>query len=112
MPKRNSDETRDHRRRTIRVLVDYVSDHGVHCDYATTLGAGGLFLECEQPLPDESPLKLRFRLPGSEETHEIAGRVVWTRAGSEQLDQTPGMGIQFTDKVAAARLARELENLE
>ena len=114
MSTRNSDEIRDHRRRTIRVLVDYVSNQGVQRDYATTLGAGGLFLECEEPLPSGSELKLRFRLPESDELHEIPGRVVWTREGShsEGAHRTPGMGIQFSDKVAAAKLARELEDLD
>ena len=114
MSNSNSDEVRDHRRRTIRILVDYVSSQGIQCDYATTLGAGGLFLECEEPLQTGAELKLRFRLPGREEMHEIPGLVVWTREGShsEGAHRAPGMGIQFKDKVAAAKLARELEDLD
>ncbi len=47
---------RRHRRQTVRILVDYRSDRGVCCDYATTLGAGGLFIECEEPLPVKTML--------------------------------------------------------
>jgi hypothetical protein len=47
----SNDNARRHRRQTVRILVDYLSDRGVGCDYATTLGAGGLFIECEEPLP-------------------------------------------------------------
>ncbi len=114
MPTRSKDESRDHRRRTIRILVDYASDRGVRCDYATTLGAGGMFLESEDLLPDGSQLKLRFRVPNGQELHEIEGRVAWSRDGSDEagMERAPGMGIQFTDRVAAAKLARELDDLE
>ena len=109
---RNTDNLRRHRRQTVRILVDYQSDTGVQCDYATTLGAGGLFIECESPLPPKAVLKLRFRLPHSDELHELEGRVTWRRdpdAGGRSV--APGMGVQFTDNVAAAKLARELDHL-
>lgn len=108
-----SDNHRRHRRQTVRVLVDYRSDQGVHCDYATTLGAGGLFIECEQPLAVGTILKLRFRLPHSEDLHDLEGRVTWNRdskAGDRSV--APGMGVQFTQPGATAPLARELDHLE
>ena len=88
-------QERRHRRRTVRILVDYSSASGVHCEYATTLGAGGLFIETEQPLPRGTSLKVRFRLPGGEGVHEIEGRVAWAhtpRAG-EPGGRSPGMGM-------------------
>jgi uncharacterized protein (TIGR02266 family) len=106
------DDTRRFRRRTIRTLVDYASDLGVGCDYATTLGAGGLFIETESALPSGTRLKMRFRLPGSETLHELSGRVAWHRGPDvAQAVHSPGMGIQFTDEVGQAALARELEKL-
>ena len=114
MPKRSIEDTRRFRRRTLRLLVDYVCDRGVRCEYAPTLGAGGLFIESEESIPKATVLKMRFRLPGGEGLHEIGGRVVWTRGGANAPDtpHAPGMGIQFTDSVATAKLARELEDLD
>jgi uncharacterized protein (TIGR02266 family) len=102
---------RRYRRRTLRVMVEHTSEAGLFCDPATTLGAGGLFVESDAPLPERTTLKLRFRLPGSELTHEIEGRVVWRRRPGDPGRHTPGMGIEFTDRSAAGRLARELEGL-
>jgi len=109
MAPRTPENTRRFRRLTIRVLVDYVTERGVACDYATTLGAGGLFLESEAPLSCGDAMKMRFRLPESERLHEIEGRVAWVRS-SQGGAQAPGMGIQFTDRQAASYLARELED--
>ncbi len=110
---RTKDNTRRHRRQTVRILVDYQCDEGVRCDYATTLGAGGLFIDCEEPLEPDTVVKLRFRLPHSDELHELEGRVTWRRealTGDRSL--APGMGVQFTDPTSAAKLARELDHLE
>jgi uncharacterized protein (TIGR02266 family) len=112
MARRTTEDTRRFRRRTIRTLVDYSSDLGVGCDYATTLGAGGLFIETEAPLPAGTRVKLRFRLPGSDVLHELTGRVVWHRGPDvAQAVHSPGMGVQFAQDVGTAALARELEKL-
>ena len=98
------------RRLTLRVLVDYAGPEGLRCDYATTLGAGGLFIESDDPLPAGSLLKVRFRLPGCQRLHEIEGRVVWAHgAGPDPGGKAPGMGIAFLDAQATAELARSLE---
>ena len=103
---------RRYRRRTVRVLVEYVSDAGLCVDPATTLGAGGLFIETDSPLFEHSVLKMRFRLPGGETIHEIEGHVVWRRHPRDPGSYSPGMGIEFSDRAAAAGLARELETLK
>ncbi len=114
MSTRTSENMRRFRRRTVRILVDYQTEEGVHCDYATTLGAGGLFIETDKPLLRGTKVKLRFRLPGSEELHEIAGRVAWSRNQSNPGEElhAPGIGIQFIDTAGSSKLARELEDLE
>lgn len=99
------------RRRTVRILVGYVSALGSACEYATTLGAGGLFIETAAPLPRGTPLRMRLRLPGTGDEHEIAGRVVWSHQPRRGEDQPSGMGIEFTDPVAVSRLARGLDAL-
>ena len=105
-------QTRRFRRRTLRVMVEYSAASGLHFDPATTLGAGGLFIESESPQPEGTRLKLRFQLPGSERVHEIEGRVVWAAGPGERGSTTPGMGIEFSDRTAASKLARDLEQLD
>jgi uncharacterized protein (TIGR02266 family) len=91
-------------------MVDYVSDAGMASDPATTLGAGGLFIETESPLHPGSRLKMHFHLPGSRQTHEIEGRVRWCKHPNDVGQHSPGMGIEFTDRNAMTLLARELES--
>jgi uncharacterized protein (TIGR02266 family) len=100
------------RRRTVRVLVEYLSEAGLCCDTATTLGAGGLFIETDHPLPEGSEIKLAFQLPGSDTRNEIEGTVAWARHPSGNAVGAVGMGIEFSDPLAVARLARDLERLE
>jgi uncharacterized protein (TIGR02266 family) len=101
------------RRRTLRLMVDYRGPDGIRCEYATTLGAGGLFIESHDPLPTGSLFKVRFRLPGAPRLHEIEARVVWSQPGADRASgQAPGMGIAFLDAEATSELARALESLE
>jgi uncharacterized protein (TIGR02266 family) len=114
MAERTNQDMRRYRRQTLRVMVDYVTERGVCCDYATTLGAGGMFLETEQPLQPGDSLKARFKLPDGEQIHEVEGRVVWCRApgAAGSAEAGGGMGIKFVDQESVARLARELEDYE
>jgi uncharacterized protein (TIGR02266 family) len=96
------------------MLVDFHAAGAARCEYATTLGAGGLFIETEHPLAVGTPLRLRFRLPGGSTLHAIEGRVTWQHRPDEARagDARPGgMGVAFTDAAAAAKLAHELEAL-
>jgi Tfp pilus assembly protein PilZ len=114
MRKPPRENRRRFRRRTVRVLVDYVAPDGVRCEYATTLGAGGLFIESDEPLPPGSIFKVRFRLPSSGRIHEVESRVAWSHVATAPgaSAQAPGMGIVFTNASATAELARELEEGE
>jgi len=114
MAERTTENTRRYRRQTLRIMVDYVTEWGVCCDYATTLGAGGMFIETDEPLTQGSVIKARFRLPRGEELHEVEGRVVWRRNPSQHGEavSSGGAGIKFTDKLAISKLARELEDYE
>ena len=99
------------RRKAVRVLVDFLGSAGIRCEYATILGAGGLFIETEEPIEIGSPITLRFRLPECDQVHEIEGRVVWHQRtiSGEPTTRAPGMGIEFVDAAAAAALARDLD---
>ena len=110
-PRGEAPPRRRYRRRTVRVLVEHLSDAGLAADPATTLGAGGMFIETDSPLPQGAHLKLRFTLPGSAALHEIEGCVVWRRRPSDPGQHSPGMGIEFTDRRGANELARELASL-
>jgi Tfp pilus assembly protein PilZ len=110
--RRSPQSRRRFRRVTVRLLVDFIAAGGVRCEYATTLGAGGMFVESEDPLPPGTPIKARFRLPAGDTLHEIEGRVAWWQPASADATRASGMGISFTDAVAISALARELEHLE
>jgi len=103
---------RRYRRRTVRITVDYLSDAGLQCERATTLGAGGLFVETDSPVPAGSLLKLRFQLSESGARHEIEGRVVWSKGAGSSEAGARGMGIEFVNRAAAKALAADLENLD
>ncbi len=109
MSNRSQDNHRRFRRQGLRILVDYQGVGGLQCDYATSMSAGGLFVETECPLPLDSNVKFRFRLPDGEVLHEIEGRVCWC---SEGTDGAPGFGVAFTSGQGTELLARELEDID
>jgi Tfp pilus assembly protein PilZ len=78
---------------------------------ATTLGAGGLFIETDAPIAEGSLLKLRFQVSEAGTHHELEGRVAWSKGITDGAVGNPGMGIEFVDRSACKRLARELEKL-
>jgi Tfp pilus assembly protein PilZ len=100
---------RRYRRRTVRTMVDYLADSGPHRARATTLGAGGLFIETDSPAAAGCVLKLRFQLAATGAHHEIEGRVVWSKCTGSGTD---GMGIEFLNRAATKVLAVELESLD
>lgn len=113
MAETTREDARRYRRQTLRIMVDYEWRGSLCCDYATTLGAGGMFLETEEPLAPGDLLKARFRLPSGEELHEIEGKVVWCRESADPgRAPTGGAGIKFTDQEAISRVARDLQDYE
>jgi len=109
---RGARQSRRHRRRTLRVQVDYVSTLGRRSGTATTLGAGGLFVSTDEPLEPDCRIAVRFRLPGGDRLYTLQGRVVWANPPVEGRTRNVGMGIEFTEPAACVNLARELEALE
>jgi uncharacterized protein (TIGR02266 family) len=100
-------------RRAVRVLVEYVSAAGPCRDFATTLGGGGMFIETDEPLAPGARIKVRFRLGGDgDDAHEIEGFVAWSRRAVAGASGSAGMGIEFKDRSAVARLARALDELD
>lgn len=101
--------TRRFRRRTVRIAVRFAVHDEEREATATTLGAGGLFVQTGRPLPRGTRLAVRFHLPGSDEIFALAARVVFAQEPSGS--GSAGMGLEFTDAVAVARLAHALEAL-
>jgi uncharacterized protein (TIGR02266 family) len=113
MARSTVDDTRRFRRQGLRVLVDYQCDGGVHCDYATSISEGGLFIETETTLSLGSNVKIRFRLPKSDTLHDLEGRVCWCNDNTgDGPNQAPGFGIAFASSEDSALLVRELEDLQ
>jgi len=52
------------------------------------IGKGGVAIRTMTPLPPDTQIQLRFRLPGLSDETDVGGRVAWS-------DQKAGMGIQF-----------------
>ena len=94
-------ERRRSARTPVTVRVEYETVDAIFTEFTQNVNEGGLFIETEQPLEVEESVQLCFRLPGSDETLRVAGRVAWVRlaAGSEP----PGMGIEFEHLDAEAR---------
>jgi uncharacterized protein (TIGR02266 family) len=65
------------------------------CSSILNLSSGGVFIIADNPLPIDSELSMRFRLPGDEEMLAVRGRVVWIKQRSSFYPA--GMGIQFTE---------------
>ena len=103
--------SRRYRRLTLRVDVGYTGPDGPRVDTATTLGAGGLFIETDAPLDEGIELRLRFSLPDGGQSYDIAGHIVWCRRPTDRHGQTSGMGIEFTERESVVKLALDLERL-
>jgi len=98
---------------TVRIRIDYDSVHGSESGTATTLGAGGLFIESEHPPPAGSRVRLRFHLREGGSEYDVEGRVVWTSARADQQRESSsvGFGAQFADPLSASVIAGELNQL-
>ena len=63
--------------------------------YMLNVSNGGLFVKTETPLPLDSPVILKLKLPGEEDMIEIEGRVIWINPKGRKNSFPKGMGIQF-----------------
>jgi uncharacterized protein (TIGR02266 family) len=92
-------EKRSETRLNAGVLVQVVQENeSLFKEFCVNLSAGGLFLESEWPLPEDTPLALQFELPDSKFI-DCKARVAWVNEPGSRVCQNlpPGMGIQFLD---------------
>jgi uncharacterized protein (TIGR02266 family) len=100
---------RRYRRMTVRLSAVFLHQGVERPVIATTLGAGGLFVSTDEPLPKGSTLRIRFQLPGGVREHELDARVVWAHKKGDPGEQGHGMGLAFTNAAQSATLATELD---
>ena len=66
--------------------------------YMPNIVNGGLFIRTDNPLPLETHVLLRMRLPEEATDMEVRGVVVWSFVkGGKKASLPRGMGIQFID---------------
>ncbi len=71
----------------------------------THLSLGGCFLITPEELPIEATIGIRLRLPGTDHTHHLMGRVVWRMGGEGwkmAKTSSKGMGVQWRSLTEAA----------
>jgi uncharacterized protein (TIGR02266 family) len=76
------------------IPVSYRSGQTIAGALTLNLGKGGLAIRTMSPLPPDTPVHVKFRLPGTGQDIEGEGRVAWS-------DRRVGMGVQF-EKIEAA----------
>ena len=89
---------REDTRVPIQLLVDYKSDGHYLFDFCKDLGAGGVFIQTDNPLPQGSDVDLTFTIPDSKETLITKGQVIWVQKSvPDREDLAAGMGVQFSN---------------
>jgi uncharacterized protein (TIGR02266 family) len=83
-----------------RVKVFYeIEGEKLFANFTVNMSTGGVFLESEDVLPEETPLVMEFVLPGGRKKVRCHGKVAWRNLpGKKHVESLPsGMGIQFVD---------------
>lgn len=88
-------ERRRFSRTDLLVRIEYSTIDEIFSEFTHDINEGGLFIETEKPRPTGTEVALRFNLPGSKESLQTIGRVVWVRSASSGVPA--GMGIEFDD---------------
>jgi uncharacterized protein (TIGR02266 family) len=73
---------------TLGIPVQYRFGNTIAAALTLNLSRGGMAVRTTSPLEENSQVRLRFRLPGSKQDVDAAGRVTWS-------DRRVGMGIHF-----------------
>ncbi|MGE3510521.1 MAG: PilZ domain-containing protein [Vicinamibacterales bacterium] len=70
------------------IPIQYRFGNTIAAALTLNLSHGGIAIRTTSPLDSGSPIKVRFRLPGSKQDVDAEGRVAWS-------DRRVGMGVQF-----------------
>jgi uncharacterized protein (TIGR02266 family) len=77
------------RRVDVEILVDGKEIHTV----SRNLSLGGMFVETDDPLPEQTSIQVRFKVPTQPEVIDVTGEVRWIERS--QPGRPGGMGIRF-----------------
>lgn len=82
----------------IKVLYEF-EGQSLAADFTVNMSTGGVFLESEKILPENTPLVMEFALPGQGKKIRCQGKVAWKNSPeNKQVEELPpGMGVQFVD---------------
>jgi len=91
-------DRRQKRRLPIRVEVSYLSIDEFLQDVATNISIGGVFIQTDEPLKENTRFRLQFSLPGEERPIAATGEVCWVADPDKiRSGRVAGMGIRFAD---------------
>ena len=84
-------------RAVVRLQVEERELFRVPLYVTANLSVGGMFLITKTPLPPQTQLRLRFRLPKDRTFIQTVAKVLWARDDSTAPGPAPGMGVQFLE---------------
>jgi len=90
----------------VSIPVDYATNDGAHGGFILNLSSKGAYLSTEAPLVKGTTIRMRFALPGTDETLAVDGVVRWTTAEKRRTTRLCGGGVMFT-----AIAARDLNEI-
>jgi uncharacterized protein (TIGR02266 family) len=73
--------------------VEILVDGKRHVVISKNLSLGGMFVETAQPLPVQTTIQVRFRVPTQPEPIDVTGEVRWIERTEPGV--VAGMGIRF-----------------
>lgn len=79
------------------IPVAYRSAGRFRSDWATNISPGGMFINSRAPLPVGTVVNLMIQLPGTCAPSDLTGRVTRVVRWEDDVRDSPGMGIEFTD---------------
>lgn len=105
--------TRKSERLQHELLVAYRTVDGFITDWAVNISRGGMFINTRNPLALGSVVRLIVSLPDAAFPFDLTGRVIRVHPSEGEVDQVPGMGIEFIDidEEKRVRLERFVERL-
>ena len=73
------------------------SPEAAFCYITTDIGAWGVFLESNDPLPVGTAMLLELTLPGDPLPMRMAGSVIRVVTPAKKMGTVPGMGVAFDE---------------
>lgn len=86
-------------RQTCKILVEFMCRGRKSEGVCEDISSGGMFLRCEPTAQQGEALKLKFVLPGEEQTVDVEGRIAWVNSEEQIIkpNYPHGYGLEFVD---------------